>query len=78
MSRDEITEEIREIRHLLAARLENDVDRIGDDLRRRESASGRRIAGLPKHHPRPTVTTDAASLPRGDSSDPSVGHPNSA
>ena len=58
MTRDGITEEIREIRHQLAARLDNDVDRIGDDLRRREAASGRRIVRLPRRQPRPPVATN--------------------
>ncbi len=40
---DAITDEICEIRHRLAARFDNDVERIGDDLRRREAASGHRV-----------------------------------
>jgi hypothetical protein len=52
MNRDGITEEIREIRHQLAARFDNDVDRIGADLRRREAESGRRIVRLPRRQPR--------------------------
>ena len=52
MVHDFITEEIREIRHRLAAQFDNDVDRIGDDLRRRQSASGRRVVQLPKRPPR--------------------------
>jgi hypothetical protein len=58
MFRDAITEEIREIRHQLAERFENDVDRIGDDLRRREASSGRRIVRLPKRPPRATAATN--------------------
>ena len=49
---DSITEEIREIRHRLAAQLDNDVDKIGSDLRQRESAAGRRVVRLPKRTPR--------------------------
>ncbi|MEI8374379.1 MAG: hypothetical protein WCJ35_16265 [Planctomycetota bacterium] len=35
MVRDSITEEIREIRHRLAEKFDNDVDRIDEDLRPR-------------------------------------------
>ncbi len=46
-----ITEEIREIRHRLAAEFENDVYRIGAELRRRQAVSGRRVVRLPKRNP---------------------------
>ncbi len=36
-----ITEEIREIRHKLAAQFDNDLDRIFADLQRKERESGR-------------------------------------
>ncbi len=36
-----ITEEIREIRHRLAAQFDNDLDRIFADLQRKEQESGR-------------------------------------
>ena len=36
-----ITEEIREIRHRLAAQFGNDLDRIFSDLQRKERESGR-------------------------------------
>jgi len=52
MVRDSITEEIREIRHRLAEKFDNDVDRIGEDLRRRQDASGRHLVQLPKRPPR--------------------------
>jgi hypothetical protein len=58
MFRDAITEEIREIRHQLAARFDNDVDRIGDDLRRREADAGRRIVRLPRRPPRAAAATN--------------------
>ena len=67
MVRDSITEEIREIRHQLAERFDNDVDRIGDDLRRRETGSGRRIVRLPRRHPRTTAATNKAMHPSGGS-----------
>ena len=40
MVHNPITEEIREIRHRLAAQFDNDVYRIGAELRRRQAASG--------------------------------------
>ena len=46
-----ITEEIREIRHRLAAQFENDVYRIGAETRRRQLASGRRVIRLPSRTP---------------------------
>ena len=46
-----ITEEIREIRHRLAAQFENDVFRIGAETRRRQTASGRRVVRLPSRTP---------------------------
>jgi hypothetical protein len=59
MVRDSITEEIREIRHRLAEKFDNDVDRIGEDLRRRQNASGKRVVQLPKRPPRiPASTID--------------------
>lgn len=46
-----ITEEIREIRHRLAAQFDNDVSRIGAETRRRQTASGRRVVRLPSRAP---------------------------
>ena len=46
-----ITEEIREIRHRLAAQFENDVFRIGAETRRRQATSGRRVIRLPSWTP---------------------------
>ena len=46
-----ITEEIREIRHRLAAQFDNDVFRIGAETRRRQAASGRRVIRLPSRTP---------------------------
>ena len=42
-----ITEEIREIRHRLAAQFDNDVFRIGAETRRRQAMSDRRVIRLP-------------------------------
>ncbi len=55
---DSITEEIREIRHRLAAQFDNDIDRIGEDLRRRETASSGQVVRLPKRLPRAVVSKD--------------------
>jgi hypothetical protein len=41
------TEEIRRIRHELAAQFDNDLDRIVADLRRKELESGREFVVLP-------------------------------
>lgn len=46
-----ITEEIREIRHRLAAQFDNDVFRIGAETRRRQATSGRRVIRLPSRMP---------------------------
>ena len=46
-----ITEEIREIRHRLAAQFDNDVFRIGAETRRRQATSGRRVIRLPSRRP---------------------------
>jgi hypothetical protein len=43
---DSITEEIRAVRHELAAQFNNDVKRIGEDLRRRQAESGRQFIRL--------------------------------
>ena len=51
MTHNPITQEIREIRHQLAARQGNDVHRIGEELRRRQKESGRRVVRLPKRDP---------------------------
>jgi hypothetical protein len=51
MVHNPITEEIRTIRHQLAAEFGNDVYRIGAELRRRQAASGRRVVRLPKRTP---------------------------
>ena len=51
MTHNPITQEIREIRHQLAAQQGNDIHRIGDELRRRQMESGRRIVRLPKREP---------------------------
>ena len=59
MVHNPITEEIREIRHQLAAECDNDVHRIGAELRRRQSASARRVVRLPKRSPTIATTNQA-------------------
>ena len=54
MVHDSITEEIREIRHRLAAQFDNDIYRIGEDLRQRQATAGRKVVQLPKRPPRTT------------------------
>jgi hypothetical protein len=46
------TAEIREIRHQLAAKFDNDIDRIYEDLRRKQEQSGRKYIRLLKRLPR--------------------------
>jgi hypothetical protein len=58
MVHNPITEEIREIRHRLAAQFDNDVFRIGAETRRLQAASGRRVVRRPKRSPRATSTTN--------------------
>ena len=65
MAHNPITEEIRAIRHRLAAEFDNDVSRIGAELRRRQAVSGRRLIRLPKRTPETNPTNDAP-LPSGD------------
>jgi len=48
MTNDSITDEIRSIRHALAAQCGNDVLTILADVRRREASDGRRYVTLPK------------------------------
>jgi hypothetical protein len=53
---DSITEEIRAIRHALAAQYDNDLKRIFEALRESEKSSGREFISLP---PRPVRTRGA-------------------
>lgn len=52
------TEEIRAIRHELAARFDNDLDRIVADLQRQQQDSGRQYITLPKRPPQPRSATN--------------------
>ena len=61
-----ITEEIRRIRRELAARFDDDLDRIVDDLLRQQAESGREYVRLPKRDPRSVRSTGDAMHSRGD------------
>ena len=43
-----ITQQIRELRHRLAAKFDNDLDRIVDDLQRQQRESGRYVVDRSK------------------------------
>jgi hypothetical protein len=49
------TEDIRAARHRLAAKFDNDLDRIVADLRRQESESNAEFVTLPGRSPRRTA-----------------------
>ncbi len=55
------TDEIRAIRRKLAAKFDNDVKRIGADIRRQQRESGRKFVTLPKRAP--TIARAAANHP---------------
>jgi hypothetical protein len=61
MHTDPITEEIRALRHDLAAQFGNDVSRILADVREREASDGRTYVTLPRRLPRTQLAeqTDA-------------------
>ena len=67
MIRDAITERIRSIRHALAAKFDNDIQRIGHDLRRQQNESNRTFVRLPRRQPRIASTTNEAMHPSGTS-----------
>ena len=57
---DSPTDEIRAIRHELAARFDNDLSRIVEDIRRQQRASGRVYIQLPKRSPRVDRSTQGS------------------
>lgn len=73
MIHNSITEEIREIRHRLAAQFDNDVYRIGAELRRRQAAAGRRVVRLPRRPPVVSNTTTKTIQARGEFGHPDIG-----
>ncbi len=50
-SRPSPTDEIRAVRHMLAEKFGNDLQRIIDDLRQQQRESGREYIRLPKRMP---------------------------
>ena len=58
MTPNPITEEIRSIRHQLAAEQGNDVSRIGAELRRQQAISGRRVVKLAPRTPEQRATNN--------------------
>ena len=60
---DPITEEIRRIRHALAARYGNDLNLICEDLRRSEQESGREFIALPMRPARALAVTKPLRAP---------------
>jgi hypothetical protein len=63
MIHNPITEEIREIRHRLAAQFDNDVSRIGAEIRRGQAISGRRVVRRPRRQPVVSNTMNQSTLP---------------
>jgi len=55
------TEEIKAIRHRLGAEMDFDLDRIIDDVRRRQAESDRTYIRLPKREPRITKKCTGAA-----------------
>ncbi len=63
MVRDSITDEIRAVRHALAAKFNNDLDLILADIRRQERESGRKYVTLPKRLPRTAEVAEPGEAP---------------
>lgn len=79
MTPNPITEEIRSIRHQLAAEQGNDVSRIGAELRRRQAISGRRVVRLAPRTPeqratnKPLQPSGGSGVSELDTSSPAAG-----
>lgn len=79
MTPNPITEEIRAIRHKLAAEQDNDVTRIGNELRRKQAESGRRIVRLAPRPPelqatnKPLQPSGGSGVSNIDASSPAAG-----
>jgi len=67
-----ITQQIREVRHRLAAKFNNDLDRIVHDLQRQQRESGRNYVD------RSTQATTDAVQRSGNGDDADRGEPTSA
>jgi hypothetical protein len=66
MVHNPITEEIREIRHRLAAQFDNDIARIGEETRRRQALSGHRVVSLPSRTPVTFIPPNQPFHPSGE------------
>ena len=60
------TDEIRAIRQALAAKFDNDIHRIGEDIRRQQRESGRTYITLPRRAPQRDSTTTQVMHPSGE------------
>ncbi len=60
------TEDIRAARHALAAKFDNDLDRIVADLRRQQQESGGQYLRLPKRAPSADPMTNKAMQRSGN------------
>ena len=60
------TDEIRAIRQALAAKFDNDLHRIAEDIRRQQRESGRTYITLPRRIPRTNSTTNQVMHPSGE------------
>ena len=67
MTTDSITDDIRRIRHGLAAQFGNDLDAILADIRKREALDGRTYVSLSPRRmsPKPDEPSDAPKSPVG-------------
>ena len=66
------TDEIRAIKHKLAAECGNDIQRIVEEARRRQRESGRLSVAVPRSQPTAKKTTNDPLHPRGEASQPAV------
>ena len=62
------TDEIRAIKHKLAAECGNDIQRIVEDARRRQRKSGRLSVAVPLSQPTAKSTTNNTLPPSGEAS----------
>ena len=66
-----ITQQVREVRHRLAAKFNNDLDRIVDDLQRQQRESGRHYVDRSKQATNHAMQrSGGGDLPGNDESTP--------
>lgn len=51
MWKDEIVEEVRRIREEYAVKFDHDIDRMYEDIRRRQAESNRQLVSFPRRPP---------------------------